>query len=368
MRNDGVGTPNTHHMQDFLALHRDEVIARTRAKVAERVAPRPTEHELDEGIPLFLDQLIATLHSPSPSDDSEIGRTATQHGGNLLQMGFSVGQVVHDYGGLCQAITELAVDLRAPISAADFHTLNRCLDDAIAEAVTEYSRQRDQVVSAQALERLGFFAHELRNALNTATLAFGALKTGSVGVTGSTSALVDRSLSRMSDLVGRSLAEVRLQAGMVRRDRVVIAALIEEVAIGAAIDATDRGVRLTVGPVEYGVIVRGDAQILAAALVNLLQNAFKFTRPDSQVSLQTLIGADRVRIEVADECGGLPPGKSEELFRAFEQRGGDRTGLGLGLTISRRCVEENGGALSVRDVPGTGCVFALDLPRSSEAL
>ena len=84
-----------------------------------------------------------------------MSRVATEHGSNLLQMGFTVGQVVHDYGGLCQAITELAVDLSEPISPANFHTLNRCLDDAIAEAVTEYSRQREQSVSEQALERLG---------------------------------------------------------------------------------------------------------------------------------------------------------------------------------------------------------------------
>lgn len=352
-------------MQNFLVRHRDEVIARTRAKVAHRSAPRPTAMEIDEGIPLFLDQLIATLQSPSPSDDAEISRVATQHGSNLLQRGFTVGQVVHDYGGLCQAITELAIDLNAPIGSADFHTLNRCLDDAIAEAVTEYSRQREQSASEQTLERLGFFAHELRNALNTASLAFAALKSGSVGATGNTSALVDRSFSRMRDLVDCSLAEVRLQAGLVRRGPVEVAALIEEVAIGAAIEAMDHGVQLTVAPVEYGVVVKADAQILTAALVNLLQNAFKFTRSNSHVSLHTHISADRVRIEVSDECGGLPEGKSEDLFRAFEQRGGDRTGLGLGLAISRRCVEENGGQLQVRNIPGTGCTFTVDLPRHS---
>lgn len=353
-------------MEKFLTLHRDEIIARTRAKIAQRVAPRPTTIELDHGIPLFLDQLIATLGSPSPSDDAEIGRVAAEHGRELLRRHFSVGQVVHDYGGLCQAITELAVELRAPMSAADFHTLNRCLDDAIAEAVTAYSRQREQSASDHALERLGFFAHELRNALCTATLAFAALKSGSVGATGSTSALVDRSFSRMRDLVDHSLAEVRLQAGLVRPEPIAVAALIEEVAIGAAIDATDQGVQLTVAPVEHGIVINADAQILAAALVNLLQNAFKFTRPDSHVLLHTDASTDRVRIAVSDECGGLPPGKDEDLFRAFEQRASDRSGLGLGLSISRRCVEENGGELRVRNIPGTGCVFTIDLPRYCE--
>src|SRR6476620_10776216 len=87
-----------------------------------------------------------------------------------------------------------------------------------------------------------------------------------------------------------------------------------------------------------------------------LQNAFKFTRPHTRVSLTTRVTADRVVIEVADECGGLVGGDGEGLFRAFEQRGADRTGLGLGLSISRRGVEASGGELRVRDLPGTGCV------------
>ena len=350
-------------MQRFLTTYRDEIIARTREKVALRDAPQPTTIELDEGIPLFLDQLISTLQHPSSTDGTEIGEVATRHGGDLLRKGLTVGQVVHDYGGLCQTITELAVDVEEPIRAADFQTLNRCLDDAIAEAVTEYSRQREQVASDHALERLGYFAHELRNALSAATLAFHALKSGRVGPTGSTSAVLDRSFRRMRDLVDRSLAEVRLKAGVVNREIITVAALIEEVEIVATLEARDRGARLTVGPVEYGVAVEADPQILAAALVNLLQNAFKFTRPHGHVSLETRTSAERVLIEVSDECGGLPPGDTEDLFRPFQQRGVDRTGLGLGLANSRLCVEESGGELRVRNVPGIGCIFTVDLPR-----
>jgi signal transduction histidine kinase len=73
--------------------------------------------------------------------------------------------------------------------------------------------------------------------------------------------------------------------------------------------------------------------------------------------------ADRVVIEIEDECGGLPPGKAEELFQPFMQRAADRSGLGLGLSISNRGVEANGGRLHVRDLPGKGCIFTIDLPR-----
>ena len=144
-----------------------------------------------------------------------MGLSATQHGSDLLKQGFSIAQVVHDYGDLCQAITELALDLSVPIGTDDFHTLNRCLDNAIASAVTEYARQRDVDVSGAEVRRQGFFAHELRNHLNTAMLAFQVVKSGKVGVTGSTIGVLERSLRGLRDLIDRSVSEVRLDCGYV---------------------------------------------------------------------------------------------------------------------------------------------------------
>lgn len=348
-------------MEKFLTTHRAEIITRARAKIAQRVAPRPTPEEMSTGIPIFLDQLIATFRHAS--DDPNIGPLAAAHGGDLLKRGFTVGQVVHDYGSLCQAITELAVELDAKLSAEDYQTLNRCLDDATAEAVTEYSRSREQAASDAALEKLAFLAHELRNALNTATLAFAALRGGGVGIAGSTSAIVERSFRRLRDLIDGSLSEVRLDAGLMHRAPVVVAALIEEVSIGAALEAADYGVHLTVSSVEYGAEIEVDAQMVSAALLNLLQNAFKFTRPNGHVLLETQVSSDHVAIAVADECGGLPTAKLDDLFRVFDPQGTNRTGLGLGLAISRRSIEENGGELRVRNVPGTGCVLTAAFPR-----
>lgn len=64
-----------------------------------------------------------------------------------------------------------------------------------------------------------------------------------------------------------------------------------------------------------------------------------------------------------DECGGLPPGKSEDLFESFAQRAHDPSGLGLGLSICRRAAQVCAGEVYVRDLPGKGCIFTLDLPR-----
>jgi len=289
--------------------------------------------------------------------------SATRHGGDLQKRGFTVAQVVHDYGGVCQAVTELADETKAPITADEFHTFNRCLDDAVAQAVTQYSRQHEQSITDQGTERVGELAHELRNALGVAMLSFQTLRTGSVGLGGSTSALLGRSLMRLSTLIDSSLAHVRIESGVRAPERVLVRQFMEEVEVVATMEASCRDLTLAVATVEPDVSVLVDRQLLAAAVSNLLQNAFKFTRPRGHVALKASSTDARVLIEVEDECGGLPPGKIDELFRPFEQRGHDRTGLGLGLSISRKSVEANGGQIRVRDVPGVGCVFAIDLPR-----
>jgi signal transduction histidine kinase len=361
-------------LHEFMSENRLELAARCRTKVASRLSPAPTATELEYGVPVLIDQMVLMLRAEQIGGKIEepatlpvnIGKSAEQHGRELLRRGFTVGQVVHDYGDLCQALTELAHEKRELISVDEFHTFNRCLDGAIADAVGEFGRQREDVITEQGAltlnERLGSLAHELRNSLNTATLAFAAVKDGHVGVTGATGAVLGRSLDSLRDLIDRALADVRLSTGLqARRELTLLSVVLDEVGVAAQLEANARKLRFTVS-IEPGLSVTADRQMLSSALANLLQNAFKFTQPAGQISLTARRALGRVLIEVADQCGGLPPGRTEELFHPFEQRGGDRSGLGLGLSISRRGVEANGGTLQVRDVPGTGCVFTIDLP------
>lgn len=109
--------------------------------------------------------------------------------------------------------------------------------------------------------------------------------------------------------------------------------------------------------------VDADRPILAATVTNLLQNAFKFTPPGTTVTLRTTATADQVLIDVEDECGGLPDDNVDVLFQPFEQRGADRTGVGLGLAISRWGAEANHGRLYARNLPHHGCIFTVELPR-----
>lgn len=374
-------------LHEFLTENRAELIARCRAKVALRSPSHANEEELAHGITVFLDQLIKTLEVEQTSEPmrsrkvsgppggensalSEIGGTAVQHGRELLQKGFTIEQVVHDYGDLCQSITDLAVERDAQIATDEFRTLNRCLDNGIADAVTEFIYQRDFVIADQQAaslnERLGFFAHELRNRLMTATLALDLIKQGKVALNGATGDMLDRSLVGMQNLIDRSLTEVRMTAGLpVHHELFSLAHFVAELKVSASLEAQVRECNLTVADVDPQLALDADRDLLFSAVGNLLQNAFKFTHHGSEVTLNAYASADRILIDVEDRCGGLPPGDKEDLFASFTQSGEDRSGLGLGLSISRQSVEMSKGILSVRNLPGTGCVFTIDLPRHS---
>jgi signal transduction histidine kinase len=374
-------------MHSFLSNNQDELIARCQAKVAQRPRRAGSPAQLANGVPMFLQQLIRTLQveqqgdrqrgtqisGPAGGDSADlsaIGMSATAHGQQLMQLGYTIEQVVHDYGDLCQAITDLAFERNAHFSVDQYRTLNRCLDNAIADAVTEFSAHREVRMSREQAdveqERMGTLVHELRNALQTVMLAFMVLETGTVPIAGSTGTVMKRGLQSLSDQLDRALSEVRVRAGSAGlTPAFAVSAFIADAKGIALLGAAARGCALSVPEVEPGLAIAGNRDHLLAALVNLLQNAFKFTQPASEVSLHAYGLADRVCIDVGDHCGGLPPGLSEKMFRPYTQGSPDRSGLGLGLSIARRTVEAEGGSLTVRDTPGIGCVFTMSLPRRS---
>jgi signal transduction histidine kinase len=351
-------------LSDFVAANHDLVVDLARARVAKRAAPRPTDEELARGIPLFVDQLVQVLRVRS--GDGTLEASAAIHGADLLRSGFTIAQVVHDYGDVCQVITQLAIDQEAAISAAEFQQLNKCLDDAIAEAVTENSRIREGSIAHDETERLGYLAHELRNKINAASMAFGILKDGRVAVGGSTGAVLERNLHGLQDLITRSLAEVRVDSGVQHRERLKVRHLVEEVEVEGSMLADRRGVHFTVTEFPRDLVIDADRALLAAALMNLLTNAFKFTPPEGNVWLRTTSTRDHVTFEVEDECGGLPTTDANTLFKPWTQRSSDKRGLGLGLPLVRRSIQAIGGDVKVTDKPGKGCVFAIRVLRVAD--
>ena len=374
-------------MHTFLSNNRDELIERCKAKVAKRRHRSATYDQLRDGVPLFLEQLTRTLiveeegindvavliSGPSGGDVlalSEIGVAAAAHGKALLALGFTVDQVVHDYGDLCQAITELAHERDAPFQVEEFRTLNRCLDNAIADAVSAFNAQHDTEVAdrvtSEANERLGLLAHELRNALQMANLSVRALELGGLTLTGATGSVLKRSLASMRSLVDSSLAEVRaVSQAPVPRTVFSLAALIEDARTAAQLEADVRGCVLIVAPVDPVLRVDANRDLLLGALGNLLSNAFRFTHRHTSVNLIAYEIDDRLFIDVEDRCGGLPASYAKAISALSVRLSPDRTGPGLGLAIARQNIESMGGTLTVRNLPDMGCVFTIGLPNST---
>jgi hypothetical protein len=211
-------------LHEFLTANRQLLISRCREKVAKRFESTEIQPTIDHGVPLFLQQLVETLrdeqHTHIRSVDSEpapaptdIGRAAALHGAELLRRGFSVDQVVHDYGDLCQSVTALAVEQEVPISTDEFRTLNRCLDNAIADAVASFGSARQISIDRQTetlQQRLVTFTAEHRRLIDIAEQSLTAIKTGNIGIGGATGTLLAHALEELRSLTDRTLPEILL--------------------------------------------------------------------------------------------------------------------------------------------------------------
>ena len=134
--------------------------------------------------------------------------------------------------------------------------------------------------------------------------------------------------------------------------------------ISASLEAQARGCGLTVSAVDPELAVDADRDLLFAAVGNLLQNAFKFTEQDTEVSLNAYAAGrshpDRRRGQLRRPAAGR---RGKDVPARSRRAATDNPAWASGLSICRRSVEANGGVLSVRDMPGPGCVFTIELPR-----
>jgi hypothetical protein len=213
-------------LHEFLTTNRQLLISRCRENAARRFEPSEAKATIDHGVPLFLQQLVETLREEQNSDvrdgnaeqtpaPTEIGRAAALHGAELLRQGFSVDQVVHDYGDVCQCVTALAVEQDVPVSTDEFRTLNRCLDNAIADAVASFGSARQTSLDGQAetlQQRLFVFASEHRRLIDIAIQSLTAIQTGNIGTSGPTGTLLAHALEELRSLTDRTLPEIRLSS------------------------------------------------------------------------------------------------------------------------------------------------------------
>jgi signal transduction histidine kinase len=342
--------------------HRDELIRSWTGAVASSLSPGPLPRgELADRMPHFIDEIVRALHPEAlplpPSSDN-----AEEHGAQRFRMGFDVAEVAREYGLLHECILDLAAKYAAEVTMRDHQILAKWLNAGLAEAIVQYVTQRDAEAERQASQHLGFIAHELRNPLGVALSAFRRLRRRELAPGGRWVDTVERNLVRTSDLIDNTLNEVALKAGVeLRPARVDLGELVRDLERDLDAEANGKEIEIATST-EQGLTLDADPRLLRSAIGNLLQNALKFSHERSKVSVTARRRADRVIIDVADACGGLSPGRAEELFTPFVQRAENRTGYGLGLAIALQAAQAHNGTVTVKNAPDVGCVFTIDLP------
>lgn len=202
-------------LHEFLTTHREELIRRCRQKEGARLDPPADPAATGQGVPVFLQQLADTLNHEVESAARDFGKptrtplpvsinnAAALHGAELLRRGYSIDQVVHGYGDICQSVTEMALEQTAAIQTNEFRILNRCLDDAIAGAVTAFGLARQAARDGDARDQhfqLTAISEDQQRLIDTAMQAFSAVRTGSIGLSGATGTVLMHTLLELRDL------------------------------------------------------------------------------------------------------------------------------------------------------------------------
>lgn len=351
-------------LHGVLKARREVLVACWSTKVRAAVSAPLTNAELLDQIPAFVDEIIAALYPEAIPLPSTSGN-AEEHGAQRLRLHFDVAEVVREYGLLHECIIEIARDAGAEISLHDQQVIARWLNTGMADAIAQYVRRRDEEQERETAEHLGFIAHELRNPLSAARTGLSRLRNRELAAGGRAVELLERSLRRVTDMIDNALSHASLKLGVLpKTEALSLPDLLHDIELDVDADAQARGVGLVIS-MSGEATVSADPRLLRSAVFNLVHNALKFSPEGSTVVVSARVDAERAMIEVADQCGGLPPGKIEDLFAPLVQRGDDRSGFGLGLAIARQAVEAQAGTINVRNLPGEGCLFTIDLPASA---
>ncbi|MBN1977977.1 MAG: cyclic nucleotide-binding domain-containing protein [Anaerolineae bacterium] len=180
-----------------------------------------------------------------------------------------------------------------------------------------------------------------------------------------------RATQRMERLVDTLLDIARFEEGAMALllQPLDVASLIEETVTGERHLAENKGMTLEARLTVELPAISADRDVFQRALVNLLDNALKFTPAGGHVWVEAHPEAEAVRVDVVDTGPGIPVGERERIFEKFTQvrgQAGSRRGSGLGLTFCRMAVESHGGRLWIEDGPGgKGSRFVFTVPRAT---
>ncbi|MBK8264896.1 MAG: DUF4118 domain-containing protein [Nannocystis sp.] len=213
---------------------------------------------------------------------------------------------------------------------------------------------------------LSSVSHDLRTPLASITGAASVLLQGSASVDEQTQRellqMIHEEAARLERLVRNLLEMTRLSAGAVRVHKEWVP--IEE-PIGSALARAEGRLRerpLTVAIAEGMPLVPLDVLLFEQLLLNLLENACRYTPEGAPIELRAATAANQAILEIADRGPGAPPGPREALFERFTRGRVGGGGVGLGLAICRAIAIAHGGAITAEDRPGGGMIFRVTLP------
>ncbi|NRF66473.1 response regulator [Aquincola sp. S2] len=272
------------------------------------------------------------------------------------------------------------------IAQHEVERLNEQLERRVSERTLQLETSNQELALAtEAAERanraksefLSSMSHELRTPLS-AIIGFGQLLQGDSSrltaerrteFVGHMVRAGKHLLSLINDIL--NLAQIEAGKLQLTLENVPLVALLGECRTMTEPMGTRRGIRMLF-PEQCPLTVVADPTRLKQVLLNLLSNAIKYNRDQGAVVVDcTMVGERRVRISVQDTGHGLRPDQLEALFQPFNrlgQEGGTQEGTGIGLVVTKRLVEQMGGAIGVSSTVGTGSMFWVDLDGSAPAV
>lgn len=188
-----------------------------------------------------------------------------------------------------------------------------------------------------------------------------------------TIAMIHRQADKMASAISQLLSMTRLEQGTesARFERIDLSALTESVCGEEDRSLSDVCESRLHFDLEKNVIISGDASLLSRLLLNLAENAEKYSAPDSPVRISVRREGREALLSVQDSGIGIPPEHQEKIWKRFYQVDPSRSGnngAGLGLSMVQQIAEIHGGHMTLESVPGKGSTFTLHLPLAEERL
>ena len=349
-------------MLELLALHRDEIL-RVAVDELARAAPDHSRDEIAAGLGTFLEDVHQALRKDVglQATTGLPGRTidAARRGKARFEAGFEISATVRDFGSICAAIHVVGLKYGESFGVRESQVLNQCVDAGSSAAVDEFYLEARLESARQADDVVRSLVTGVQIEVAAARMAYREIQAGVVGVSSRTGAIVDRSLRRIEHLLGRALTVTRLRGPpALEMQDVDLAAWLAAIVVATP---RERGVTIEL-EVSEDLEAEGDVSTLSSAVTHVLENAVKHSRQNGVVRVRAAPARDLVTVEVADQCGGLPPRIEADLFLPYLVEGAAGDTPRLGLALVQHAMHAHGGEVVVSNRPGEGCTFSLRWP------